>query len=216
MNVYAVTAANAEESSWGTYCYPDDTIHGEHVGSCLGDLFSVNWMENTDASNPDVETLSQQFQVVHDETTKSHVLKFEDQSFTNEVIGEFEGDIDVKREEEDFFTLLFKQQLFKKEEQQYQPNPARHTNVVDSRDAKLHHLYAKVMKGGDHKAHLDLSEEINYRMKVDHIFTHFNEGSFLQSSQEQSFPLPRDVDCLRTLIQTYEQNCHKLDEYSFK
>jgi len=24
LNIYAITAANAEESSWGTYCYPDD------------------------------------------------------------------------------------------------------------------------------------------------------------------------------------------------
>jgi legumain len=28
INVYAITAANAEESSWGTYCYPDDEING--------------------------------------------------------------------------------------------------------------------------------------------------------------------------------------------
>jgi len=46
INAYAVTAANPTESSWGTYCYPDDIINGTHINSCLGDLFSVNWMEN--------------------------------------------------------------------------------------------------------------------------------------------------------------------------
>lgn len=50
INVYAVTAANSKESSWGTYCSPDDMVNGKHIGSCLGDLFSVNWMEDLDAA----------------------------------------------------------------------------------------------------------------------------------------------------------------------
>lgn len=36
----------ADESSWGTYCPPDDMVDGVAVGSCLGDLYSVNWMED--------------------------------------------------------------------------------------------------------------------------------------------------------------------------
>jgi legumain len=57
INVYAVTAANPSESSWGTYCYPDDVVNGVHMNTCLGDLFSVNWIENADATKPDAETL---------------------------------------------------------------------------------------------------------------------------------------------------------------
>lgn len=57
LNIYAMTASNADESSWGTYCYPDDMINGEHIGSCLGDLFSVNWMEDSDAEDLKKETL---------------------------------------------------------------------------------------------------------------------------------------------------------------
>ena len=44
MNIYAVSAASPDESSWGTYCPPQDKINGKSVGSCLGDLFSVNWL----------------------------------------------------------------------------------------------------------------------------------------------------------------------------
>lgn len=62
INAYAVTAANPSESSWGTYCYPDDVVNGTHINSCLGDLFSVNWLENLEASNPSIETLETQFQ----------------------------------------------------------------------------------------------------------------------------------------------------------
>mgnify|MGYP002712146065 CR=1 FL=1 len=58
-NIYALSAANATESSWGTYCPPDDKVNGKEINSCLGDLFSVNWMENTDAANTRTETLLQ-------------------------------------------------------------------------------------------------------------------------------------------------------------
>merc|ERR1712232_1372252 len=46
--VYGLTAANAQESSWGTYCASDAMVNGKNIGSCLGDLFSVKWMEDLD------------------------------------------------------------------------------------------------------------------------------------------------------------------------
>jgi len=74
LDIYAITAANAKESSWGTYCPPDDDINGVHLHTCLGDLFSVNWMQDSDDVDPDTQTLQQQFVKVQKETTKSHVL----------------------------------------------------------------------------------------------------------------------------------------------
>ena len=41
-SIYALTAANDHESSWGCYCPPGDTINGTSLGTCLGDLFSVD------------------------------------------------------------------------------------------------------------------------------------------------------------------------------
>ena len=43
-NIYAITATNATTSSWGTYCGSDAKVAGKKIKSCLGDLFSVNWM----------------------------------------------------------------------------------------------------------------------------------------------------------------------------
>jgi len=57
LGIYAVSAANSHESSWGTYCSPDDQVNGKPIGSCLGDLFSVNWMEDSDKAKMNVETL---------------------------------------------------------------------------------------------------------------------------------------------------------------
>ena len=42
--IYAVTATNASTSSWGDYCGSDAMINGVHIGSCLGDTFSTNWL----------------------------------------------------------------------------------------------------------------------------------------------------------------------------
>lgn len=41
VKVFATTASNSEESSYA--CYYDDKI-----GAYLGDLYSVNWMEDSD------------------------------------------------------------------------------------------------------------------------------------------------------------------------
>uniref|UniRef100_A0A1I8ANG3 legumain n=1 Tax=Steinernema glaseri TaxID=37863 RepID=A0A1I8ANG3_9BILA len=41
-NVYVMTAANPDESSWAVYC-------NQGRLPCLGDEFSVNWMEDTEA-----------------------------------------------------------------------------------------------------------------------------------------------------------------------
>lgn len=64
LGIYAVSAANSQESSWGTYCSPDDQVNGTTIGSCLGDLFSVNWMEDSDKSKMQIETLLDQFTTV--------------------------------------------------------------------------------------------------------------------------------------------------------
>ena len=65
-NIYAVTASNTDESSWGTYCpgEEDDNggamVDGVDIDSCLGDLFSVNWMEDSDRVGI-AESLTTQF-----------------------------------------------------------------------------------------------------------------------------------------------------------
>merc|ERR1712125_86271 len=93
-NAKAVTAANPKESSWGWYC-PDesggDKVDGKEVGSCLGDEFSVRWMEDTDSAAVSSETVGQQFAKMVKAVTKSHVQQYGVTSFDSEPIGDFEG-----------------------------------------------------------------------------------------------------------------------------
>jgi len=91
--VYAVSAANAIESSWGTYCGSEgeDVVDGKALNTCLGDLFSVNWMQNIDTSNILSETLEAQFKTVQNLTNKSHVMQFGDTDFTSDPVSAFFG-----------------------------------------------------------------------------------------------------------------------------
>lgn len=46
LNIYATTASNAEESSWGTYCPGEYPSPPPEYETCLGDLYAVSWMED--------------------------------------------------------------------------------------------------------------------------------------------------------------------------
>lgn len=91
LNVLAVTAANDHESSWGWYCGDESVTHGKKLGTCLGDEFSVFWMEDADKGEQKTETLDEQFNRLVPGVTKSHVMRYGDKSFVNDVIGEFIG-----------------------------------------------------------------------------------------------------------------------------
>jgi len=63
--IYGMTASNASQSSWASYCGSEAYVNGTNIGSCLGDLFSTNWMEDTDAADDRMamgsETLDTQY-----------------------------------------------------------------------------------------------------------------------------------------------------------
>jgi len=93
-NIYVVTAANAHQSSYGTFCPPNDVVdyNGSraHIGACLSDLFSVNWMNNLARFLHRNETLLEQFKRVKQKTMLSNVSMYGDILFDKESIHDFE------------------------------------------------------------------------------------------------------------------------------
>ena len=67
--MFATTAANPSESSYA--CYYDTKRN-----TYLGDLYSVNWMEDSDKENINTELLETQFQIVKRLTNLSHVMEY--------------------------------------------------------------------------------------------------------------------------------------------
>ncbi|EGD80967.1 legumain [Salpingoeca rosetta] len=82
--IFATTAADATHSSYA--CYYDSTLH-----TYLGDVYSVNWMENSDSSDLRQETLYQQYTIVKQETNTSTVCQFGDTSFDSSPVIDFLG-----------------------------------------------------------------------------------------------------------------------------
>jgi legumain len=204
INIYATTAANARESSYAAYCSPSDVVNGQHIGSCLGDLYSVTWMEDTELLDPSVETLETQFNTVLTETSLSHVMEYGQTTFKQEVVGDFQGDLDIP------MAKIFNRLVSKAK--QAKRSHLRQTFTVDSRNAKLASLYGNVMHNPSHNAHLELQEEITHRMKVDHIW----EKIVGKIDFDQEFHLPRNFPCLKALVNTYQTSCGAFSDYSLK
>ena len=71
-----------------------------------------------------------------------------------------------------------------------------------------------IEEGGEH-AHLDLMTEINKRMKTDHAFAEFAKG-FPVNTMNEEWPSPTKFECLRALMETYEEHCGRMDDYALK
>ena len=61
INVYGTTASNAQEPSYACY-------HDIERGTYLGDVYSVVWMEDSDAEQINKETLYQQYLLTQQKT----------------------------------------------------------------------------------------------------------------------------------------------------
>ena len=183
INVYGVTAANAKESSWGYYCYPDDVVNGVHLRSCLGDEFSINFLEDSDNHAVCAESLHEQFSNVKAKTKKSHVMEYGDLSFkTGEAVGQYQGVCDSL--EWSFFG-------HSREEKD------RHDSfAVDSREANLHYLYADYLLTNDVSALTKLQDEIAMREEIELTFM----------SLAQKFPVSSEIIYPKT---ESEWNCYK-------
>jgi len=219
LGIYAVTAANAQESSWGAYCSPNDKVNGKSVGSCLGDLFSINWMEDTDKANMSKETLQQQYKTVMNKTSKSHVLQFGDLSFTNEAIGNFESVLGAAQNKtENFWKSLkkygkdiVKDAVHWDEATAYEKN----SFAVDSRDIKLHYLYYQVKEDPSVENMNALQEELKFRTEIDKLFNEMFPVH-MDAVKNNATPNPTEFDCLRDLMDQYDNMCVKFDDYSLK
>lgn len=92
INVFAVTASNAKESSWG--CYFNKTMK-----TALGDVFSVKWMEDTDREDVTKETLHKQLWKVKKEVKTSHVMHYGNSNISAEFLSVFMGNKTTNLEE---------------------------------------------------------------------------------------------------------------------
>lgn len=202
IEIYAVTASNADESSWGCYCSaPDDVVNGTEIGTCLGDTFSVAWMEDTDAQVITKETLDKQFKDILVVVDQSHPLQFGNLSWTNEVVSDYLG---AKVEKRIFRSM----------------NPFAYVkSQVDSRNVKLEYLKKRANKLLTENSMSELIKEQRLTnlfddtfKNIDHFLLHKTTGSI----RDQPVKLPEDLTCLRTAVKSFEKHCTKFSDYGLK
>ncbi|ESQ50287.1 hypothetical protein EUTSA_v10001970mg [Eutrema salsugineum] len=219
LNIYATTASNAEESSWGTYCPGDDSSPPKEYETCLGDLYSVSWMEDSDQHNLQTESLHQQYELVKKRTAGSntsygsHVMEFGDIGLSKEMLVLYMG----TNPDNENYTFVDKNSL--------RP-PSRVTN---QRDADLVHFwdkYQKAPEGSARKAEAQkqVLEAMSHRLHIDNSFLMIGKLLFgisegplvLNKVRPSGKPLVDDWDCLKTLVRAYERHCGSLSQYGIK
>ncbi|KAG9452417.1 hypothetical protein H6P81_005321 [Aristolochia fimbriata] len=219
LNIYVTTASNAEESSWGTYCPGMDPAPPPGYLTCLGDLYSVAWMEDSEAHNLKKETIEQQYNAVKDRTSNyntynigSHVMEYGNKSLKAEKLYLYQG-FDPANANEGQNAL---------------PRYSR-MDVVNQRDADLlflWHSYERLKDGSPKKN--DLLEEITHvvahRSHVDSsiklignlLFGSARGHSILKTVRPSGQALVDDWDCLKAMVQVFESECGSLTQYGMK
>jgi len=208
-NAKALTAANPSESSWGWYCAGSgtggDMVNGKNIGSCLGDEFSVRWMEDTDAASINTETVGQQAAALVKAVTKSHVMQYGVTSFDSEPIGNFEGSHGV-------LTASAKVEDLE-------------GNGVDSRQVEVHQAYFQVMRAGTaeqrKKAEQELAGVLAQRHAADAKF-----GQIASAACEVSNCMAEEMlegkvemlhaDCHKTALEAVVEQCGSFTDYSLR
>jgi len=209
MNIYATTASNAVESSWGCYCPPEDVVNGKSLGSCLGDLYSVNWMEDSDAVGMD-ETLSQQFATVKQKTDQSHVMDYGDKTWTNTKIGEFQGE---KKALADAATGKI-------------PTSTKSQSIVESRDIPMHTFYYQYLRADknnlqtSHALAQQLIDEVKARVAADNMFLNLAKA-VVGNGHEAVFAMPSPTpitqfQCFDEVNRAVFDYCGGYSDYSLK
>ncbi|XP_074341031.1 legumain-like [Apium graveolens] len=217
MNIYVQTASNATEDSYGAYCPKDfgtlpfkDHPPPREYRTCLGDLFSVSWMEDSETHNLKHESIEQQYQKVKTRTSgASHVMEYGTKEIHEEKVYLYQG-----------FNPSFKSNL---------AETTMRMNAIDQREADILFLWAMYKsspKNSDQRTEImkQIRETMAQRRHVDDsismigkvLFETGNANSVLNSVRESGLPVVDDWDCLKSMVKTFEMHCGKLTQYGMK
>merc|ERR1712072_1572109 len=180
-------------------------VNGKHIGSCLGDEFSVRWMEDSDASSLNAETVGQQFSKVKVAVKKSHVQEYGVNSFDLEPVGDFEG---------------LKGQL-----SAMAPVASVEGNGVDSRQVEVHQAYYQVMRAETAQKRKEAEQELEavlaQRSAADVKFAKIAsaacETANCLSQEMLEGPIETfNMACHKASLETVVEHCGSFPDYSLR
>uniref|UniRef100_I1PYR6 legumain n=2 Tax=Oryza glaberrima TaxID=4538 RepID=I1PYR6_ORYGL len=203
IGVYAMTASNKTESSWATYC------NTPGYTTCLGDLFSVAWMEDADPRRPgDRQTLAQLYTIVKKRTTRSQVKLYGDLRLASQPVSLYYLPPGPG------ITSTASGAILTDDEE------GRRGGGVDQRDAGLVYLWREYYEEKSVEAWERLLREMERRSRLD-TSVDLIVGDLLSSKAQllqvrAGQPLVDDWDCLKSMVRTFEAHCGPLGQYGMK
>ncbi|KAK8931262.1 hypothetical protein KSP39_PZI016108 [Platanthera zijinensis] len=220
IGIYATTASNAVESSWGTYCPGESYSPPSDYWTCLGDLYSISWMEDSDIHNLRSESLKQQYKQVQTRTSVhntynlgSHVMQYGELDLNKEHVFVYIGSNPAN----DNSTFVEDNLLLSAQ------------NPVNQRDADLvyyWHKYRNSPIGSSKKleAQKELLDIMTHRLHIDNsislvgklLFGSERSMEVLSAIRSTGLPLVDDWACLKSMVRTFETHCGSLSQYGMK
>ncbi|VVC37946.1 Peptidase C13, legumain [Cinara cedri] len=170
MAVMAITATGPRENSYACYCEFDNG--NKSYQTCLGDVFSVKWMNNYDSIYYDIatrdRTVFKDFQDARMNVTKSNVMMYGDFHVGHEALSTFIGN----------FLLwdLSSHQSTKLKSASYSHNTIQKTIVtIPDRDVQIHAIENrltndKLSTREKDKLKMELYQNNKRRLIIDNVF----------------------------------------------
>jgi len=220
INIYATAASNAMENSWGTYCPGQYPSPPPEYWTCLGDLYSVSWMEDSDVHNLRTESLKQQYELVKTRTSAhktyyqgSHVMQYGSLGLNVDNIFLYMGSNPAN----DNATFVDDNSL-----------PSL-SGAVNQRDADLVYYWQKFQRSPDGSskkldAQKQLLDVMNHRVHVDNsielvgklLFGSEKGIEVLKTVRPAGQPLVDNWACLKSMVRSFESHCGSLSQYGMK
>ena len=197
INAYALSSTHPDESSWGTYCPPDDdVVDGKHIGSCLGEVWSCFWLEQDDVADLKTLTLQKQFDDAKEFTKTSNPLQFGDMEIAKDVLVNYiSGDVSRRK---------------------YLRSYAKPVSQWNSRENELLYWKNRALDANDKEAYAKYLEVVEANLNADRYFTQLakkvmgNEDTLLKTHiVEKNWP------CYKAALDKYEST-YGFTEYSLK
>ncbi|KAL4497182.1 hypothetical protein ABPG72_019502 [Tetrahymena utriculariae] len=220
LSIYALSAANPTESSYAAYCGSNAKVNGKNIGSCLGDLFSVNFIEEIDATQ-DLEalTLQQQFDFVAKKTTLSQVMQWGDLSFVSEPVADFlsaksSPSKSLKSALLSLFNFSSNPSMRRVNHTEEDENEIHaHESFVDARKAKISTFLHQYIQAPS----TENFQKLNVELHNDQKFQTYFDAIKTKKGEQVSNDIYGSTDfaCYKNLIEAFENKCGEVPESQY-
>uniref|UniRef100_A0A175YME9 Legumain prodomain domain-containing protein n=1 Tax=Daucus carota subsp. sativus TaxID=79200 RepID=A0A175YME9_DAUCS len=211
MNIYVQTASNATENSWATYC-PGNLDHPppKEYTTCLGDLFSVAWMENSETRGSKDETLEQQYLKVSKRASNySHVSEYGAKEMHKEAVSLYQGHNPASKTSQLTESNSPMAATYQREADILSMWALYKNSPNDSDKTKI---LKRIEETTAQRRHLDDS----ISMIANVLFNSGNANSIRNRVREPGSPVVDDWDCLKSMVGIFEKHCGPLTQYGMK